>query len=68
MFDFLVELIIELLGIPLESAHDQLQEKVRWIQKKPLRIFLRVLLWVLIIAIVIGLYCVLNYLFRGYWL
>ena len=68
MFDFLVELIVELLGIPLESAHDQLQKKVRRIQNKHLRILLRVLLWVLIIAIVIGLYCVLNYLFRGYWL
>lgn len=64
----ILELILTFLCKPFESKYDNTFGKIKNIRNKGLRIFLRILLIAIPVAIVLGLYCLCSYLFRGYWI
>ena len=64
----ILELILSILYIPFESKYENLRCKINGIPNKTLKVFLKVLLILIPLAIIFGLCCLLNYLFKGYWL
>ena len=61
----ILELILSILFMPFESKYDNLKNKI---PSKALKIFLKVLLIVIPLALMFGLYCLCSYIFRGYWI
>jgi len=64
----ILELILSILFIPFESKYDNLKNKINKIPSKALKIFLKVLLIVIPLALIFGLCCLCSYIFRGYWI
>ena len=64
----ILELILSILFMPFESKYDNLKIKINKIPSKALKIFLKVLLTVIPLALMFGLYCLCSYIFRGYWI
>ena len=64
----ILELILTILSKPFESKYDNTFGKIKNIRNKGLRIFLRILLIAIPVAIVFGLFCLCSYLLRGYWI
>ena len=61
----LAELIVTLLFAPFESKFDDADRKIKRNPRKGLRIFLRILLYAALIAILGGVYLALYFLFQG---
>lgn len=64
----ILELILCILFMPFESKYDKLEIKINKIPSKALKIFLKVLLIVIPLALIFGLCCLCSYIFRGYWM
>jgi len=64
----ILELILTILSKPFESKYDNTFGRIKNIRNKGLRIFLRILLIAIPVAIVFGLFCLCSYLLRGYWI
>ena len=64
----ILELILSILFMPFESKYDNLKNKINKIPSKALKIFLKVLLIVIPLALIFGLCCLCSYIFRGYWI
>jgi hypothetical protein len=62
MEDFL-ELILTILFQPFDSKYDDTFGRIKNIHSKGLRIFLRILLIAIPLAIIFGLYCLCNIIF-----
>ena len=63
----ILELILSILFMPFESKYDNLKIKINKIPSKALKIFLKVLLIVIPLALIFGLCGLCSYIFRGYW-
>ena len=64
----ILELILTILFKPFESKYDASFGRIKNIRNKGLRILLRLLLITIPVALIFGIYCLCNYLFRGYWI
>ena len=64
----ILELILSILFMPFKSKYDNLKIKINKIPSKALKIFLKVLLIVIPLALIFGLCCLCSYIFRGYWI
>ena len=64
----ILELILSILFMPFESKYDNIKIKINKIPSKALKIFLKVLLIVIPLALIFGLCCLCSYIFRGYWI
>lgn len=64
----ILELILSILFIPFESKYDNLKIKINRIPNKALKIFLKILIVFIPCALIFGLICLCNYIFRGYWI
>ena len=64
----ILELILSILFMPFESKYDNLKIKIKKIPSKASKIFLKVLLIVIPLALIFGLCCLCSYIFRGYWI
>ena len=64
----ILEFILSILFMPIESKYDNLKIKINRIPNKALKIFLKVLLVLIPFALIFGLYCLCSYIFRGYWI
>ena len=64
----ILELILTILFKPFESKYDGSFGRIKNIRNKGLRILLRLLLITIPVALIFGIYCLCNYLFRGYWI
>ena len=64
----ILELILSILFMPFESKYDNLKNKINKIPSKALKIFLKVLLIMIPLALIFGLCCLCSYIFRGYWI
>ena len=67
MEDFL-ELILTIILTPFESKEKEIISGINHIRNKPLRVFVMILILSTFLVVVFGLYCLLNYLIRGYWI
>lgn len=73
MLDDFLELILTILFAPFESKYENLKkkliDKIDQIPNKALKILLEILVVIVIPgAFVIGLFCLISYIFRGYWI
>lgn len=64
----ILELILSILFMPFESKYDNLKIRINRIPSKALKIFLKVLLILIPIALIFGLCCLCSCIFRGYWI
>lgn len=64
----ILEIILSALFIPLESKFDRFLDKINHFSITPLRIVIKVLLFLGVAAILFGLCCLLSRIFRGYWI
>ena len=64
----ILELILSILFMPFESKYDNLKNKINKVPSKALKIFLKVLLILIPLALIFGLCCLCSYIFRGYWI
>ena len=64
----ILELILSVLFMPFESKLDCLHNKINHISSTPLRVLIKVLLFLSAVAILFGLCCLLSSIFRGYWI
>lgn len=64
----ILELILTVIFMPFESKYDDVFGRIKNIRSKSLRIFLKILLISIPLVCIFGLYCLCNYLFRGYWI
>ena len=64
----ILELILTILFKPFESKYDNIFGRINNIHSKGLRVFLRIVLIAIPCALIIGIYCLCSYLFRGYWI
>ncbi len=64
----ILELILSILFMPFGSKYDDLKIKINRIPSKALKIFLKVLLILIPLALIFGLCCLCSYIFRGYWI
>ena len=64
----ILELILSILFMPFESKYDNLKIKINKIPSKALKVFLKVLLILIPLALIFGLFCLCSYIFRGYWI
>lgn len=64
----ILELILSILFMPFESKYGNLKSKINRISNKPLRLLLKILLILISFTLLLGLYCLCNYIFRGYWI
>ena len=60
-----LEAIITILFIPFESKYDDLFLKIKNIPYKWLRIFLRIIIIAIPVALIFGLYILFSFLFRS---
>ena len=66
--EFILEIILTILFKPFESKFDNTFERINNIHSKGLRVLLRIVLIAITGALIIGIYCLCSYLFRGYWI
>ena len=64
----IIELILSIMFLPFESKYEKLKMKINTLPNKALKIFLKVLLILLPLALVFGICGLCSYLFRGYWI
>ena len=64
----ILELILSILFMPFESKYDNLKNKINKVPSKALKIFLKVMLILIPLALIFGLCCLCSYIFRGYWI
>ena len=64
----ILELILSILFMPFESKYDNLKNNINKIPSKALKVFLKVLLILIPLALIFGLCCLCRYIFRGYWI
>jgi len=64
----ILELILSILFMPFESKYENLKSKINRIPGRTLKIFLKVLLILIPLALIFGLCCLCSYIFRGYWI
>lgn len=64
----ILELILTILFMPFESKYNNLHDRVNKIQKKSLRVLVKILFILIPVIFIFGVYCVLSYLIRGYWI
>jgi len=64
----ILELILSILFMPFESKYDNLLHRINIIQNKALKLFLKLIVILIPLAFIFGLCCLLNYLFKGYWI
>lgn len=64
----ILELILSILFMPFKSKYDNLKIKMDRIPNKTLKIFIKVLLVLIPLALIFGLCCLCSYIFRGYWI
>lgn len=64
----ILELILTIILTPFESKEKEIISGINHIRNKPLRVFVMILILSTFLVVVIGLYCLLNYLIRGYWI
>ncbi len=64
----ILELILSILFMPFESKYENLKNKINKIPSKALKIFLKVLLILIPLALIFGLFCLCSFLLRGYWI
>ena len=62
----ILELILSILFMPFKSKYDNLKIRIDRIPNKALKIFLKVLLILILLALIFGLCCLCSYIFRGY--
>ena len=67
MEEFL-ELILTILFTPFESKEKEIISGINHISNKPLRVFIKILIPLTFLVVIFGLYCLFNYLIRGYWI
>ncbi len=67
MEEFL-ELILTIILTPFESKEEEIISGINHIRNKPLRVFVMILFLSTFLVVVFGLFCLLNYLIRGYWI
>ena len=59
----ILELILTILFMPFDSKYDDTFGRIKNIRSKGLRIFLRILLIAIPLAIIFGLYCLCSIIF-----
>ena len=64
----ILELILSILFMPFESKYENLLHKINCIENRVLKIALKLLLILVLLAFIFGLCCLLSYIFRGYWI
>ena len=64
----ILELILTIILTPFESKEKEIISGINHISSKPLRVFVKILIPLTFLVVVFGLYCLLNYLIRGYWI
>ena len=64
----ILELILTIILTPFESKEEEIISGINHISSKPLRVFVKILIPLTFLVVVFGLYCLLNYLIRGYWI
>ena len=64
----ILELILTIILTPFESKEKEIISGINHIRNKPLRVFAMILILSTFLVVVFGLYCLLNYLIRGYWI
>ena len=64
----ILELTLSILFMPFESKYENLLHRINSIPNKVLKVFLKLLLILIPFAFIFELCCLLNYLFRGYWI
>ena len=64
----ILELILSILFMPFEDKFDNLHNKVNKTPNKALKIFYKILLVLIPLTLILGLCCLCNYIFRGYWI
>ena len=64
----ILEFILSILFMPFESKYDNFKNKINKIPSKALKVFLKVLLISIPLALIFGLCCLCSYIFRGYWI
>ena len=68
IMEYFLELILTILFKPFESKYDNMFSRIKSIRSKGLRMFIRILLIAIPVALIFGIYCLCSYLFRGYWI
>lgn len=63
-----LELVLSILFMPFESKYENLLKRINRIQNKALKIFFKLLLVLIPLALMFGLCCLLSYILRGYWI
>jgi hypothetical protein len=63
-----LELILTIILTPFESKEEEIISGINHIRNKPLRVFVMILFLSTFLVVVFGLFCLLNYLIRGYWI
>ena len=64
----ILELILSVLFMPFESKFEGFLSRMNHISSMPLRVLIKVLLFLGVVAILFGLCCLLSRIFRGYWI
>lgn len=64
----ILELILSILFMPFESQYEKIKYKINTLPNKALKIFLKFLLILIPLILILSLYCLCNYIFRGYWI
>ena len=62
----ILEFILSILFLPFKPKYDNLKNKINKIPSKALKVFLKVLLILIPLALIFGLCCLCSYIFRGY--
>lgn len=66
MSDF-IELVQQILFLPFESKLEDTYNKIEEKPRKGLRIFWKILFWVILGIVFLACYCCLHFLFTGRW-
>ena len=64
----ILELILSTLFMPFKSKYNNVKIKINRIPNKALKIFLKVLLILIPLALIFGLCYLCSYIFREYWI
>lgn len=67
MLEDILEFILILIFEPLEPKLDGLSQKIKRVPRKWVRILLWTLMVIIPVALILGIYALCSYLFRGYW-
>ena len=64
----ILELILTILFQPFASKYDDTFGRIQHIRSKGLRIFLRIFLIAIPVALIFGICCLCSYLLKGNWI